>query len=392
LRIAKFIVMTLLLVLVTAAILPAQSLLQYGTPAEAGMSEAVLKAGVSLFAEAAAADDLRGAVLLVARNGKVVLHEAVGFRSKEEALPMQKDTLFRMASNTKPVIATAILILAEEGKLQMDDNVRRFIPSFDNYRAGQIKIRHLLSHTSGLRIPTLFLTPLMQKSTEHPDAPSLVLEVSRFGTIGSDEVPGTTYSYSNPGFNTLGAIVEIVSGQTLDQFLKARIYDPLGMTDSCNHESKAPPQRMASVYDRRQAQWTRRWKPGDPPDYPFVRASGGMISTAWDYAKFCQMFLNGGTYDGRIILKPDSIETATSPQTRSLYSEEQRRTMTNFYGYGWSVSANGVYSHGGSDGTFAWIDPAGKIIGLVFTQSPGGRIPVGQFQKVVQAAVIESRP
>jgi CubicO group peptidase (beta-lactamase class C family) len=392
LRISKYIIVTSLLVAATAGVLPAQAVLQYGTPAEAGMSEEALKAGVSFFAEATARDDLRGAVLLVARNGRVVLHEAVGLRSKEENLPMQKDTLFRMASNTKPVIATAVMILAEAGKLRLDDNVRQHLPSFDNYRAGYIKIRHLLTHTSGLRIPTIFLMPLMEKSAEHPDAPSLLLEASRIGAIGSDEVPGTTYSYSNAGFNTLGAIVEIASGQPLELFLKQRIYEPLGMSDSCNHESKAPAQRMASVYDRREGQWTRRWKPGDPPDYPFVRASGGMVSTAWDYAKFCLMFLNGGTYDGKKVLKPESVEAATSPQTQWLYKEEQRRTMTSFYGFGWSVSLNGVYSHGGSDGTFAWIDPARKVIGLVFTQSPGGRIPVQQFMKVVEASVTDSRP
>jgi CubicO group peptidase (beta-lactamase class C family) len=322
----------------------------------------------------------------------VVLHEAVGLASKEESVPMQKETLFRLASNTKPVIATAVMILAEEGKLQLDDNVRRYIPSFDNYRAGNIKIRHLLTHTSGLRIPTIFLIPLMSKSTEHPNAPNLILEASRFGEIGSDEVPGTTYQYSNPGFNTLGAIVEIVSGQPLDQFLKQRIYEPLGMTDSSNHETRAQALRMASVYDRPQGEWKRRWKPGDPPDYPFVRASGGMISTAWDYAKFCQMFLNGGTYDGKKILKPESVAAATSAQTQSIYSKEQRRTMRSFYGLGWSVRPDGVFSHGGSDGTFAWVDPNSKIVGLVFTQSPGGRIPVQQFMKVVEAAIYQTGP
>ncbi|KPK92884.1 hypothetical protein AMJ80_06250 [bacterium SM23_31] len=363
-----------------------------GLPADAGMSGAVLKEGVRLFEGAVANDDLRGVVLLVARNGKIVLHEAVGWKDKAKGLRMEKDTMFRMASNTKPAIATGISILAEDGKLAYNDNVRKYIPSFDNYRSGFIKIHHLLSHTSGFRIGPIFYSPLIQKSPEHPDAPNLLLEVERFGETGAAEFPGTSYSYSNAGFNTLGALIEIVSGQPLEVFLKERIYIPLGMVDTYHHEIAekldGKLERMSVVYRRsRQGEWTEGWKPGDPPQYPFVRASGGLISTARDYAILCRMFLNGGIYNGERVLKEETVKLMTSPQTASIYTPEELERQTSFYGYGWNVGKDGVFSHSGSDGTAAWVDPNNELIVLVFTQSPGGRNPRSRFMQLVQASI-----
>src|SRR5690606_1393434 len=138
-------------------------------------SAAVLDGAVGLYREAVARGDLVGAVVLVARNGKVVVHEAIGQRDWQRNLPMEKNTMFRMASNTKPVIATAIAKLVERGDLRYDDPVRKYIPSFDNYRSGFITVGQLLSHTSGLRIPTLFLEPY---TTGRGDAkPNLQTEV-----------------------------------------------------------------------------------------------------------------------------------------------------------------------------------------------------------------------
>ena len=332
-----------------------------GKASDVEMSDAVLAAGVTLFEEAVAEDDLRGAVLLVARRGTVVLFEAVGFRNKEAGLAMEKDTQFRMASNTKPVVATAILMLEEEGKLDVDDLVRKHIPSWDNYRAGEIRIRHLLTHTSGLRIPTLFLRPLLPSSEPCPEGPCLIAEAYRFGEVGAEKPPGTSYRYNNPGYNTLGALIEMASGTPLGGFLRERIYEPLGMTSSSNHESVAPIEKMARVYRRSDGVWSISWSPGDGPDVPFVRASGGMISTAWDYAKFCQMYLNGGAYGGARLLDPETIERGTSVQT----GLEQR------YGYGWRVSSEGVYSHGGSDGTFAGTIPNSARRPIAYPTPPG---------------------
>ena len=145
------------LVLATSPAFAQGVTLTTGTPDEVGMSSAILDAGAQLYREAIDAGDLVGAVLLVAKAGKIVLHEALGWRHKGRDLPMEKNTMFRMASNTKPPVATAIGMLVEEGALDYDDPVRKHIPSFDNYRAGFMQIKHLLSHTSGFRINTLFL-------------------------------------------------------------------------------------------------------------------------------------------------------------------------------------------------------------------------------------------
>ena len=369
-----------------------QATLVRAAPRDADMSAAVLEAGVGLYREAVERGDLVGAVLLVARNGKVVLHEAVGSRHREANLPMEKNTMFRMASNTKPVIATAVAMLAERNKLRFDDPVRKYMPSFDNYKAGFIQVNHLLSHTSGLRIPTLFLEPYLTKSSQNPDAPTLKAEAARFGEVGALVIPGTSYSYSNPGFNTLGALIEIAGGQPLETFLRNEIYRPLGMVDTYNHEIAGKLEgklsRMGAVYyEQKDGQWVAAWKPGDAPQVPFPRASGGLISTAWDYAIFLQAFLNGGVYGSVRLLKPETVKLMTSIQPNTIVGED-----TGGYGYGWRVEPNGVYSHSGSDGTFAWVDPARQVIGLVFTQTPRGRNPRQKFVELVNLSIEQPRP
>jgi CubicO group peptidase (beta-lactamase class C family) len=339
------------------------------------MSAEVLDGAVGLYREAVARGDLVGAVLLVARQGRVVLHEAVGLRDQASGLPMERGTLFRMASNTKPVVATGIASLVERRALGYGNLVREYMPEWDNYRAGFITVGQLLSHTSGLRIPTLFLEPLLDGST-------LPREAARFGEVGARVPPGTSYSYNNPGFNTLGALIELSSGQLLEEYLTATVYGPLGMSDSYNHRAghqvDGKLDRMGAVYYRRGADgaWEPGGTPGGPTAFPFARGSGGMISTTWDYALFCQMFLNGGVYDGARILAQETVELMTSAKPAT----------DGGYGYGWSVSEDG-FGHTGSDGTGAWIDPERETIVLVFTQTPRGQNPSARFREMVRLAI-----
>ena len=369
--------------------LAAQVVVSEGTPAEVGMSARVLEAGVGLYRDAVESGDLVGAVLLVAKDGKVVLKEAIGWRDRARGLPMETSTMFRMASNTKPVVATGVGILVEAGALSYESPVRRYMPSFDNHRSAFINVGHLLSHSSGFRIPTLFLRPYMEPSAEHPDAPSLRLEAARFGEVGAEHLPGRTYSYSNPGYNTLGALIEIGSEKPLEEFLDESIYTPLGMDDSYHHEvdekMDGKLDRMSVVYyERQNGEWIPGWSPGDPPQVPFVRASGGMISTVDDYVIFCQMFLNGGEYDGRRILSQETVDLMTSPKIRQNPDSDGPAV---YYGYGWAVDEEGVFSHSGSDGTWAWVDPARNVIGLVFTQTPRGDNPVRRFRELVNLSI-----
>ena len=353
--------------------------LSYGAPEDVGMSAAVLTGALGVYEEAIERGELVGVVVLVARRGRIVLHEALGWRDKEQGLPMERNTLFRMASNTKPLVATGIAKLIEQGRLEYTDLVRTHIPEWDNYRAGFITVGQLLSHSSGLRISSLFLQPLAANTT-------LQKEAARFGSVGASVPPGETYSYSNPGYNTLAALVEIGSGQLLEDYLKDIAYRPLGMADSYNHQAghklDGKLNRMGAVYYERgsNGEWEPGGTPGGPVAYPFARGSGGMISTTWDYAVFCQMFLNGGIYNGVRILEPETVELMTSPEIQV--------SGGGGYGYGWRIT-DGIYGHGGSDGTNAWVDPERGIIGLVFTQTPSGRVSLDRFRQLVNLSIEE---
>jgi CubicO group peptidase (beta-lactamase class C family) len=358
---------------------PAQDVLTEGRPADVGLSAAALGEAVAPYRKAVERDELRGAVLLVARKGKVVLHEAVGWRDYDKRLPMEKDTLFHVASNTKAVVAAGVLMLADEGKLSLDDPVGHYLPAFANDRCRAITVRQLLTHTSGLRIPTIFLEPLTLKTLRG--------EVDRFAPIGPLEKPGTSYSYNNPGYNMLGALTEVVSGKPLETFLTERIYRPLGMEDTANHDLPDRVRRRSCIYRRKGDGWKVDYRPGDRPTYPFVRGSGGMITTAGDYARFLQMVLNAGRYAGQQLLRPETARAATSPQTRSLYNTLEQLVVADFYSYGWAVSMEGPYWHGGSDGTFVWTDPRHEVFAIAFTQSTGGRDLSRDFMwRVRQAA------
>ena len=355
-------------------------------PRQLHVSARQLDQGVALFREAIKKDELRNVELMVLRDGHVILHQALGWQNKQANLPLQRNTLFRMASNTKSVIATGILLLQEEGQLSVDDPISKHLPAFANEKCREITIRHLLTHTSGLRIKSLFLKPLMEKSKEHPNAPNLILEVNRFAEVGPAEPVGKTYSYNNPGYNTLAAILEVVSGQPLETFLTKRIYNPLKMRDTSNHPPADKLDRMAYVYARKEGKWTVRFKQETRMHSPFARGSGGMVSTAGDYARFCQMYLDQGQIQESRFLTAASVSLGTGAQTRSLYTAEQAEKRSAFYGFGWKVHRDGTFSHSGSEGTFAWVDPQLRIIGLVFTQSPGGKNPRDQFRQLVTQA------
>ena len=334
-------------------------------PVALGCDAEALRRAVEPFERAIEARAVLGAVLLVARGDQIVLHEALGHRDAERRRPMTKGTLFRMASNTKAVTAAAVLALVDEGRLTLDDPVAKWMPTFAHGDAAKITVRHLLTHTGGFRIDALFLSPLMKPSAEHPDAPNLVLEAARFGEVGPEVEPGTTYSYGNPGYNTLAALVEIASGQGYEAFCRERFYEPLGMRDTNNHETRADNSRMSEVVKRAGDRWHIAWKPGGPPTVPFVRGSGGLISTTSDFVRFCRMWLHGGLAGERRLLSEKSVAAALSSQTEHIDDVD--------YGFGWRIRGDGVFRHSGSDGTFAQCDAQRDLVVLAFTQTQGGK-------------------
>ena len=361
-----------------------------GRPEDVGIASEMLAKGVADVRRSVERGDIHGAVLLVARKGRIVLHEAIGWRNVEKQRPMRRDTLFKMASNTKPVVAAAVLQLVDAGRIDFDEPVGAYIPSWKNGDNGKVTVRHLLSHTSGLRISDVFIRPLLEKSDERPHAPSLGTEVDRFAAIGVKEPPGESFSYNNAGFQVLGRLIEVASGKPLKAYLRESIYEPLEMHDAWNHEPDAPPERMSCVYSWKNGKRVLKWTPEHGADWPIVRGSGGMITTARDYAAFCQMYLNEGRYNGRQVLDPGLVREGIRPQTLRAHTQRELATRATFYGLGWFVGRQGLLLHSGSDGTKAWIDPRRELIVLVFTQSPGGPHPRDRFFNTVLAACDES--
>jgi len=347
---------------------------------------AALRAAVAGIERAIEQQHVLGAVLLVTQGDRVLVHESLGHRDVAQTRAMKKDTLFRMASNTKAVTAAAILTLVDDGEVGLDDKVSRWFPTFAGERGGAVTIRQLLTHSSGLRIPTLFVYPLTKKSAEHPDAPNLVQECARFGEVGPAVAPGATYSYSNPGYNLLAGVVELASGKPFADYCRERFYAPLGMKDSCHHEDVADNDRMSVVVKEKDGGgWRVRWRPHGEPTLPFVRGSGGMISTASDYERFARLFLRGGEHEGHQLLSRERIADATEDQIPHI--EPQR------YGFGWRITSFG-WSHTGSDGTYVWCSPARDLVGMVLTQTqttPALTEARQQFRRDVHEAVARVR-
>jgi CubicO group peptidase (beta-lactamase class C family) len=334
---------------------------------------------------------LPNVILYVIHDGDVVLSESLGWRDKAAQVEMQTDTLLRMASNTKAVVAAAVLVLQQRRLLSIDDRVSRYLPAFDNDAHREITIKQMLSHTSGWRFKSLFVFPLLEPNDDFPRRPNLQSEVDRLAGIVPPREPGVSYSYNNAAYNTIGALIEKVSGKPLEQFLISNIYEPLRMMDSGNHPPEERIDEMSVVYGASEKdsdeEWSIRFKREARMRVPFVRASGGMVSTAVDYAKFCQMFLGHGKYQGVRILSRRSVQQATFPVTKEIYTAAERRERTSYYGLGWKVHDDESFSHTGSEGTFVWIDPTRKVIGMALSQSAGFDNPREEFRRAVTKAI-----
>lgn len=345
---------------------------------EVGMSSEKLRGVVTTVQKWVDDDRIVGAILLVIRNGRTALHEAVGWSDRERKLPMRTDHIVSMRSMTKPLVGAAALILREEGKLKLEDRVSQFLPSFDNPKARDITIFQLLTHTSGIRGEIYVATGGSHYKT-------LREAVDAVGAKGPDFAPGTDYFYSDPGTSTVGAVIADRAGMPSEDFIRTRILEPLGMKDSFLVDDPASPlrARVAAAYRReRDGPWIRYWDNTMPPVVPFFRASGGLYSTAIDYARFMAAMLGQGTLGNVRILAPESVKLATQPHADYVYRQSRREQMDRFYGLNWEVRTDkyrtveapftaGTFSHAGSDGTLAWADPTRNLIVIYITQSRG---------------------
>ena len=321
--------------------------------------------------------EVSGVVTLVATPERIVHLDAIGSADIAGSKPMRPDTIFWIASMTKPVTATAVLMLQEEGKLSVDDPVEKHLPEFKNVKTAdgepaRITIRHMLTHTSGMSE----ISP-----SEARGIKDLAGLIPLYVAKPVKYVPGTKWTYCQSGINTAGRIVEVVSGVTFDQFVERRLFGPLGMKDTTFYLSEEQLPRLATSYRRSDKGQLEATKVGllygkTPTSRDrFPAANGGLFSTARDYSRFCRMILNRGELEGRRYLKPESVALMTAVQTGDL---KTGFTAGNGWGLGWCVVRDpqgitamlspGTFGHGGAYGTQAWIDPMKKRIYVLMVQ------------------------
>ncbi len=378
--------------------------LSNASPEDAGMSASGVKRAEDLFVKAVEQEKVLGYQLLVARGGRVVLHTAGGFSDVASATPMTTGTLLNVASMTKSVAAVGILRLVDEERLSIDDRVAQYLPGFDSEASKDITIRELLLHTAGYTDFEIFCDGLTPQSPEEPTAPSLIVEARELGERGPDVEPGTLFRYNNLSYNVLGAIIETISGMRLDEYLRQKIYIPLGM-DSTRFDTE-----VTEGMDYASQYWFRNgaWEQLDTSGMAIPRANGGIVSTAWDFAKFCQMLLNGGRYGDQKVLETETVALATAPLIEVSeaylppevekdmgfefewfeYRDGRDLGIDTHRGLGFVVSNTGAYSHAGIYGTFFYVDPHHDLVILILTQSIYGGNPGQAFIEAVTDAVI----
>jgi CubicO group peptidase (beta-lactamase class C family) len=346
-------------------------------------------------------DEIAGAVTLIARRGKVVHFESQGFRDKENKAPMTGDTIFRIASMTKPIASVALMQLWEQGLFQLRDPLATYLPEFtemtvavapddDEYvatpykripAARPITIQHILTHTAGFPNSYRGLT-MADYAALGADRPATVGEMTqRLAELPLNFHPGDRWEYG-PATDVVGRLVEVLSGKTLEQYLQDHIFDPLDMPDTRFYFSADKVDRFAALYrpgeDGKivlaEAPTTESRYIKGPKTY--FSGGGGLTSTARDYFRFHQMMLNGGELDGKRILGPKTIELMTSNHIGDL--NVWLRGPGYGFGLGYSVvtdkglsgmpSQVGTYSWGGAFCTVFWVDPEEELIGILMTQ------------------------
>jgi CubicO group peptidase (beta-lactamase class C family) len=405
--------MRTLLLSVVAAALPALFLPARG--AEPAGSLADIQPRMQAFVDRG---EIAGAVTVVGRHDVILNVTVVGSQDLEKRRPMSEDTIFRIASMTKPITAIGIMMLVDEGKLSVEDPVEKYLPEFKGQmlvasrdQAGgtetlkkptrPIKVRDLLTHTSGLPGWPPGLSDIYQKRNR-----TLAEGIIAISQRPLEFEPGSKWAYCNQGIDTLGRIIEVVSGQKYEEFLHDRIFFPLAMTDTTFYPTPAQRERVAITYDKTgdrlvPAANTVLDLPATGARYPVP--AGGLYSTAGNLAKLYQLMLNHGTRGNIRFLSERVIADMTSVQTGEL--------KTGFvdgmsFGFGWGVVREpkgvtaalspGSYGHGGAYGTQVWIDPAKDLFTVLLIQRNGLKNADGtEMRRELQelaAAAVRPRP
>jgi CubicO group peptidase (beta-lactamase class C family) len=418
-----FLFLFLLLLLFTEITL-AQKTLQVTAPEMARLSPERLKRIDTMLTGWVEQGRTNGVVAMIVRDGKIVYHKAFGHNDEERKDPVEKDDIYRIASQTKAITSVAAMMLYEEGKFLLDDPVSRYIPEFKNpqvldkfnesdssYTTVPAKreptIRHLLTHTSGIgyaAIGSKEANAIYAKA----DVPSgigtgngyaLATAMKRLATLPLMHQPGERWTY---GLNTdvLGYLVEVLSGMSLDQFFRTRIFEPLGMKDTYFNVPAAKHKRVVNLFinDNGKLAKAPAVFRGTPVNYPkegttYFSGGAGLSSTVLDYAIFLQMLLNGGEYGGKRLLARNTVRLMTMNQIGDIdYG-------ANKFGLGFGITTEkgssllptpaGVFEWGGYFSTTYWADPKEKLIGIIYRQLLGVNHPdaAAKYKVMVYSAL-----
>jgi CubicO group peptidase (beta-lactamase class C family) len=397
-----------ILAMVVVTVLQAAPALPRATPGAVGMSTERLQQATAVLRQFVVDRKIAGGVAAVARRGKLIYLEPFGLQSFESRTPMTEHSLFRVYSMTKAVTAAAVMMLVEEGRIQLTDPAAKYLPEFKNVMVQEggtgaarppsrdITVQDLLLHTSGLSHRTSELYRRLQVRSRSIALPQFVINITKAPLL---EDPGTRFRYSE-ATTVLGRLVEVVSKQSFDAFVTSRILQPLGMTNTAFWADAAARPRLATVYQRRE---DGALAPFEIEEVPFtekpalMEGAVGLVSTAEDFIRFGQMLLNKGELGGVRLLKPETVSAMT---VNALAPEILKQKGGNV---GWGLAnvdvvvgegsrgyltAIGEYGWDGSAGTFFAVDPSKELVVTLMTQN----LPANpeQLRQRFKAAVLQS--
>jgi CubicO group peptidase (beta-lactamase class C family) len=400
---------------VTASSLPSSR------PEDVGLSSERLQRIHTLVQRHIDAGDISGAVMLVARKGQIAFVEAQGTMDVDTRKPMTRDSVFRMASMTKPVIGTAIMMMLEEGKLQLGDPVSKYIPEFKGMKVGvlqgpapapapadaanppkfytvpaarDITVKDLLTHTSGFSSGPMGQSEV-RKNRRKPTE-TLADYLPRLGSTPLEFQPGTRWMYSaSDGFDVLARIVEVSSATTLDRFLKQRIFDPLDMPNTSHYPTDAQMPRLVTAYRKTDTGLVKTENSLSMSSKVYFAGGGGLVSTIDDYSHFAQMLANGGELNGKRLLSPRTVKLMSSVHVPSTLPGR-----TTGEGFGLSVRvmqdaiagnhrvSDGTFGWSGAYGTHFWIDPKEEVVAVMMIQTPIREMRT-EFENAVMQAIVK---
>jgi len=403
-------------VLASAALAALSTAATAADPESVGLSRERLERIDAMLERRIASGDLVGAIAVVARRGEVAHISTHGVMDVETGRPMRADTLFRIASMTKPIVGAGVMMMVEENKLRLSDPVSRYIPEFRNLRVAvarpdggsgaapsfdsvaaqrEITIKDLLTHVSGLGsgpMSNATIEPIARR-----DGETLADYIPRLGGTALEFQPGTRWAYSpGAGFETLGRVLEIVSGMPLDEFFERRIFAPLGMRATTFWPSENQWSRVATVYQREGERLVKAVMPNDTLGRNvYFRGSGGLYSTAESYVPFGMMLANGGELRGVRLLSRKSVEMLAA-----VHVPDTLPGRPPGEGYGLSVRvvtdhaargtllSDGTYGWSGAQGTHFFVDPKEELVGVLMVQTPNNEVR-SDFENLVAQSIAD---